>query len=124
MGNKLVTSGVTVVWDDAKHPMVNVKEGTFDKNRIPKGVDDEFTPNRIVVDLKLNLGDAKAESVALNNVHLQIAYTLAQKNSQPTVGWWNGRQWVRFKEVAFANNILDVTLPSPWPTDPAIGIYP
>ena len=124
MGNKLVATGVTVVWDEAKHSRIDVREGTFDKNKIPRGADDEFTPSRIVVDLKLDLGDAKAESVALNGVHVQIAYTPVEKNGQPTVGWWNGRQWVKFKNVTFANNIIDVTLPSPWPTDPAIGVYP
>jgi hypothetical protein len=124
MGNRLVASGVTVVWDDAKHPQINVREGTFDKSKIPTGVEDEFKPSRIVVDLKLDLGDEKAATVVLDGVHVQIAYTAAAKQSTPIVGWWNGQKWVRFKDVTFANNLIDVTLPSPWPTDPAIGVYP
>jgi hypothetical protein len=124
MGNKLVATGVTVIWDDAKHAKVNVKEGPFDKNKIPKGAEDDFTPSRIVVDLKLDLGDAKATTVVLDGVHVQIAYTAVAKQSTPIVGWWNGQKWVRFKDVTFAGNIIDVTLPSPWPTDPAIGVYP
>jgi hypothetical protein len=124
MGNKLVATGVTIAWDDAKHPKVNVKEGGFDKTRVPTGADDEFTPARIVVDLKLDLGDASAKTVALDNVHVQIAYTASTKQSTPDVGWWNGKKWVKFKNVSFANYVIDVTLPSPWPTDPPIGVYP
>jgi hypothetical protein len=124
MGNKHVATGVTVTWDDAKHSKVNVKEGTFDKTRIPKGVDDEFTPARIVVDLKLDLGDAAAETVALDNVHVQIVSTASTKQGTPVVGWWNGKKWVKFKDVTFANDLIDVKLPSPWPTDPPIGAYP
>jgi hypothetical protein len=124
MRNKPVATGVTVTWDDAKHPKVNVKEGAFDKARIPKGEGDEFTPARIVVDLKLDLGDATAATVVLDNVHVQIAYTSSTKQGTPAVGWWNGKKWVKFKDVTFANDLIDVTLPSPWPTDPPIGVYP
>jgi hypothetical protein len=115
-------SGVTVVWDDAKHPKVNVKDGLRNKHNIPrsKNNDDEFTPSRIVIDLKLDLGDTTVSEVTLDDVHLQVPYT----GATPTIGWWNGAKWVRFKQVTYANNIADVTLPSPWPTDPAIGSYP
>ena len=122
MGNKQVLAGVTVMWNDAKHRTVNVKDGTYNKKNIPrsKNNDDDFIPSRIVVDLKLDLGDAKAAEVALDDVHLQIAYS----GEAPTAGWWNGKKWVKFKQVAYANNIADITLPSPWPTDPAIGGVP
>lgn len=124
MINQHVVSGVTVKWDSAKHPKVNVKEGNFDKTKIPTGVQDEFTPARIVVDLKLDLGDPTAQSVTLDDVHVQIPYSPSVVPGTPTVGWWNGKKWVTFKHVTFANNVADVTLPSPWPTDPAIGTYP
>lgn len=122
MGNKQLLAGVTVMWSDAKHHTVNVKDGPHNKQDIPrsKNNDDEFIPSRIVVDLKLDLGDAKAAEVALDDVHLQIAYS----GVEPMIGWWNGKQWVKFKQVSFAKNIADVTLPSPWPTDPPIGFYP
>lgn len=112
--------GVTIEWDDVKHSKVNVKEGGFDKNTIPKGVGDDFTPSRIVVDLKLDLGDANATQVNLNDVHLKIPYT----GTGPKVGWWNGKKWVKFDDAHFSSGIIDVTLPSPWPTDPPIGVYP
>jgi hypothetical protein len=114
--------GVTVEWDEAKHHTVNVKVGPHNKKEIPKSAkgDDEFTPSRIIVDLKLDLGDAAAESVNLDDVHLKIPYT----DTEPTVGWWNGAKWVKFKQVVYAHDIADVTLPSPWPTDPAIGSHP
>ncbi len=122
MGNKQVLTGVTVAWNDAKHPKLNVKDGPYNKNVIPrsKNNDDEFTPGRIVVDLKLDLGDTTVSEVMLDGVHLQIAYS----GAAPTVGWWNGAKWVKFKQVAYASNIADVTLPSPWPIDPPIGSYP
>lgn len=122
MGSKQVLAGVTVTWNDAKHKSINVKEGSHSKSDIPrsKNNDDEFVPSRIVIDLKLDLGDAKAAEVALDDVHLQIAYS----GATPTAGWWNGKKWVKFKQVAYANNIADITLPSPWPTDPPIGFYP
>jgi hypothetical protein len=113
-------SGVTVAWDDAKHRKVNVKDGPRNKSGIPRSKDDEFAPSRIVIDLKLDLGDAKVAEVALDDVHLQIAYN----GVEPTIGWWNGKKWVKFKQVSCANNIADVTLPSPWPTDPPIGCNP
>ena len=124
MGSKQVASGVTVTWNDAKHPKFNVKDGPLNKSIIPrsKNNDDEFIPSRIVVDLKLNLGDATVSKVVLSDVHLLISYS----GAAPTIGWWNGAKWVKFKQeqVAYANNVADVTLPSPWPTDPAIGTYP
>lgn len=115
-------SGVTVEWDDVRHRKVNIKDGPFDKTKIPRSKknDDEFTPARILIDLKLDLGDSKVAEVALDDVHLQIAYS----GVTPTIGWWNGKKWVKFKQVVYANNIADVTLPSPWPTDPAIGCNP
>jgi hypothetical protein len=120
MGNKQVLAGVTVTWNDAKHPKVNVKDGPRNKQDIPRSKDDEFTPNRIVIDLKLDLGNAAISEVTLDDVHLKIVYS----GEAPTIGWWNGAKWVKFKQVAYANNIADVTLPSPWPTDPAIGANP
>ncbi len=122
MGNKQVLTGVTVAWNDAKHPKLNVKDGPYNKNVIPrsKNNDDEFTPGRIVVDLKLDLGDTTVSEVMLNDVHLQVAYS----GAAPTVGWWNGAKWLKFKQVQYANNVADVTLPSPWPIDPPIGSYP
>jgi hypothetical protein len=116
-----VVSGITVEWDDLKHHKVNVKDGPHDKTKIPKSAknDDEFTPSRIVADLKLDLGDPTARFVDLDDVHIKIPYT----GAEPTVGWWNGAKWMRFKQVAYANNLADVTLPSPWPTDPPIGAH-
>jgi hypothetical protein len=126
MGNKAVLSGVTVTWHEAKHPKLNVKDGPHNKHDIPRSQnnDDEFTPSRIVVDLKLDLGNTNVTEVVLDDVHVQIAYTSAEASVKPTVGWWNGKKWVKFKDVTFANNLIDVTLPSPWPTDPPIGAYP
>jgi hypothetical protein len=122
MGSQQVLSGVTVTWNDAKHSKLNVKDGPHDKRIIQrsKNNDDEFTPSRIVIDLKLDLGDTTVSEVKLDDVHLQIAYS----GTQPTIGWWNGAKWVKFKQVAFANHIADITLPSPWPTDPLIGSHP
>jgi hypothetical protein len=122
MGSKPVLAGVTVTWNDAKHHKVNVKDGPRNKSDIPRSKhnDDEFTPARIVVDLKLDLGDSSVSEVDLDDVHLKIPYT----GVTPTVGWWNGAKWVKFKQVAYANNVADITLPSPWPTDPAIGTNP
>ena len=123
MGNKPVVSGVTVEWDDTKYNanrknLPNVKDGG--KRDIPKGSNDEFTPARILVDLKLDLGDASVSEVPLDDVHLKISYS----GTNPTLGWWNGAKWVKFKQVAYANNIADITLPSAWPTDPRIGAEP
>lgn len=122
MGKQQVLAGVTVMWNDAKHPKVNVKDGPRNKHNIPrsKNNDDEFVPSRIVVDLKLDLGDAKVAEVVLDDVHVQITYS----GATPTIGWWNGAKWVKFKQVAYANNVADITLPSRWPTDPAIGANP
>ncbi len=120
-----VVSGITVEWDDAKHGKVNVKDGPRDKTKIPRSDkgDDEFTPSRIIVDLKLDLGDITVKQVTLNDVHVKVTYDNAEK-VKPTIGWWNGAKWVKFKSVVHAGNVVDVTLPSPWPTDPAVGIYP
>ncbi len=117
-----IMSGVTVEWDDSKHPQLNVQAGPLNKAAVFSSAqgDDEFTPAQIVLNLKLDLGDAKAATVNLNNVHLKIPYTGAMH----TVGWWNGARWVKFQNVKFDGNVADVTLPSPWPTDPPIGVYP
>lgn len=123
MSSKQVLSDVTVTWDSHKHAKVNVKDGPRDKSKIPHSAEDEFTPNRIVVDLKLDLGDATVSTVTLNDVHVQIAYT-ATGAAKPIAGWWDGKKWVKFKQMTFADNLIDVTLPSSWPTDPAIGVYP
>jgi hypothetical protein len=123
MGKKHATvAGITVEWDDTKHPKINVKDGPLDKAKKLKSTkgDDEFTPSRIVADLKLDLGDAAAKSVNLVDVHIKIPYA----STEPTVGWWNGAKWVKFKQVAYLGSVADVTLPSPWPTDPAIGSHP
>jgi hypothetical protein len=122
MHKKEVLTGVTVTWNDAKHSKVNVKDGPRNKSIIPrsKNNDDEFTPSRIVVDLKLDLGDPNVPEVVLDDVHVQIAYS----GVDPTIGWWNGAKWVKFKHVAYANYVADVTLPSLWPTDPPIGTAP
>ncbi len=63
--------------------------------------DDEFTPSRIVADLKLDLGDSTTESVNLDDVHIKIPYA----GAEPTIGWWNGAKWVKFKQVTYANHI-------------------
>ncbi len=124
--HQAVVGGVTIDWDDAKHPVLNAKEGqvqkTKDKTKIPSSRDDEFTPEQIIVDLKLDLGNSSVKYVDLNDVHLQVPYT----GSDPIIGWWDGKRWVKFKPetVRYANNVADVTLPSPWPTDPAIGTAP
>jgi hypothetical protein len=122
MRNRHAVSGVTVTWDAAKHSKINVKDGGHDKTKIPRSAhsDDEFTPSRIVVDLKLDLGDPNVPEVYLNDVHVEIAYS----GVHPIVGWWNGAKWVKFRQVTYANGVADVTLPSPWPTDPHIGAYP
>ena len=115
-------AGVTIDWDDARHPRLNAKDGPFEKSKIPrsKNNDDEFTPARIIIDLKLDLGDATVTTVDLDDVHLKIPY----QGRRPTVGWWNGYRWLKFTQISYANNVADVTLPSPWPTDPAIGTAP
>ncbi len=122
--HQAVVARVTIDWDDAKHPVLNAKEGqikpTKDKANIRKGDGDEFTPEQIVVDLKLDLGNSSVKYVDLNDVHLQVPYT----GSDPIIGWWDGKRWVKFKQIRYANNVADVTLPSPWPTDPAIGTAP
>jgi hypothetical protein len=123
MGKKHApVAGITVEWDEAKHPKVNVKDGPHDKTKIHKSAkgDDEFTPTRIVADLKLDLGNSDAKFVDLDDVHIKIPYT----GAKPTIGWWNGAKWVKFGKVAHIDNTADVTLPSPWPTDPAIGMNP
>ena len=119
---QLPVAGVTIEWDDVKHPRLNAKDGPLDKTRIPrsKNDDDEFTPARIIIDLKLDLGDVTAATIDLDDVHLKIPY----QGQQPTLGWWNGDRWLKFKQVDYARNEADVTLPSPWPTDPAIGGIP
>jgi hypothetical protein len=122
-----VVSGVTVEWDDAKHAKVNVKDGPRDKTKLLKSAkgDDEFTPNKIVIDLKLDLGDPKVSSVTLNDVHIKIPHAIsAEKNDPPVVGWWNGSKWVKFGKFVYANGTFDVTLPTSWPTDPPIGVGP
>jgi hypothetical protein len=118
-------SSVTIEWDDARHNqakrnMPRVRDGG--KRDIPrsKNNDDEFIPKRIVIDLKLDLGDASVPEVTLDNVHLKIAYS----GKEPTIGWWNGARWVTFRQVVYANGVADVTLPSPWPTDPVVGCNP
>jgi hypothetical protein len=123
MGSKQARAGVIVTWDDARHNetqknVPRVRDGG--RREIPRSGDDEFTPVRIVVDLKLDLGDNGVSEVALDDVHLQIGYS----GAAPTIGWWNGARWVKFKQVTHADNIADVTLPSPWPTDPLIGTNP
>ncbi len=124
MGSKQVVSGVTVTWQDAKHPKLDASDGPRSKlAALQSSKDDEFKPSRIVTNLKLHLGDASVAEVDLDDVHVQIAYTAAQ-GVTPVAGWWDGRKWVTFKNVSIANNIIDVILPSPWPTDPAIGVYP
>jgi hypothetical protein len=130
MGSKQVLSGVTVRWNDAKHPKLNVKAGARYKNYIKGDLHsdygvlhsdyDDFTPSRIAVDLKLDLGNTTVSEVVLDDVHVQIAYS----GAAPTIGWWNGAKWVKFEHVAYANHVADVTLPSPWPTDPPIGTAP
>jgi hypothetical protein len=123
MGSKQVLSDVTVTWDDTKYNQTKknvprVRDGG--KRDIPRSNNDEFTPVRIIVDLKLDLGDTTVSEVALDNVHLQIAYS----GATPTIGWWNGAKWVKFKQVVYAHNTADITLPSPWPTDPAVAGNP
>jgi hypothetical protein len=124
-----VVSSVTIEWDEDKHPKVNVREGTFDKTKIPRSKTlgaDEFIPSRIVIDLKLDLGDATATEVVLQDVHLKIPYYNA--GIIPTVVWWNKKldRWVKFKNVSYSakEQLADVTLPSPWPTDPPVGVGP
>jgi hypothetical protein len=133
---QLPVAGVTIEWEGAKHARLNAKDGPRDKTKIPhsKNKDDEFTPTRIIIDLKLDLGDASVERtvelggiqqkvVDLIDVHLKIPYHQGKKS---TLGWWNGAKWVKFKDVTYddQNSVADVILPSPWPTDPAIGGNP
>jgi len=123
MGSKQVVSGVTVTWNDTKHNdtkknALRIRDGG--KRDILRSSSDEFTPARIVVDLKLDFSDTAVSEVALDDVHLKITYSSAA----PTIGWWNGAKWVKFKQVSYADNVADVTLPSLWPTDPLIGVQP
>jgi hypothetical protein len=128
MGNKEVITGVTVTWNDAdaaKHPKFEFKDGPRDKSVIPRNKDDEFKPSRIVVDLKLDLGNSSEPAVTLTNAHVKIAYAIpAGKSDPPMVGWYDGRKWVKFAQFVYANNVFDVTLPPSWPIDPAIGVGP
>ncbi len=120
--------GVTVEWDDAKHAQLNARDGGFDNAKIPSSAnkDDDFKPARIIVNLKMDLGDAKAVILTLNDVHLKVRY----QGTKPTLGWWNGKKWIRFKEEAkeiaydAVNAVADITLPAQWPADPPIGMYP
>ncbi|HSD82276.1 MAG TPA: hypothetical protein VLG46_00355 [Anaerolineae bacterium] len=113
---------VIVEWDDTKHPQLNVQSGPLAKAALPRSAnnDDEFTPSRIVINLKLDLGNAEVATVTLQNVHIKIPCS----GGSPEVGWWNGAKWVLFKQMVYANGIADVTLPSPWPTDPPVGCNP
>ena len=128
MGSKEVVTGVTVTWNDAdaaKHPKFEFKDGPRNKSEIPRSKDDEFYPSRIVVDLKLELGDSRASAVTLNNAHVKIAYAIpAGKSEPPIVGWYNGRKWVTFAHFVYADNVFDVTLPPSWPIDPPVGVGP
>jgi hypothetical protein len=121
---KTPVAGITIEWDDKKHPRLEATDGKWDKHDIrqSKNKDDEFTPKRIVADLKLNLGDASKKTVDLVDVHLKYAY----QGAKPTLGYWNGAKWVKFEDttVTYKDGIADVTLPSPWPTDPPIGTSP
>jgi hypothetical protein len=128
MGNKEVVSGVTVTWNDAdaaKHPKFEFKDGPRNKSEIPRSKNDEFNPSRIVVDLKLELGNSSVSKVTLDKAHLKIAYAIPAGKSGPAmVGWWNGTKWVKFGQFVHANNVFDVTLPPSWPIDPPIGVGP
>ncbi len=130
MGSTLVNSGITVTWDDAKHnqakknlPRVrdggrykNYKKGDLKSNK------DQFAPERVVVDLKLDLGDSSVPYVTLDDVHLQITYS----GVNPSLGWWDRGQWWQFDahDVTYAGGVVDIKLPSSWPTDPPIGSAP
>ena len=118
-------SGITVDWDDTKHRTVNVGKGVIDETLLDKGQGNDFKPKRIAVHLKLDLGDPKAPSVTLDDVHVKISHAIpAGKEKQAVAGWWNGSKWVRFKTFVYANGVFDVTLPPSWPTDPPIGVGP
>jgi hypothetical protein len=120
-----VVTGVTVEWDDTKHPTVNVAGGAVDTALLKKGTGNEFVPSRIVINLKLDLGGPKVPSVNLVDVHIKIPHSIAAgKNDPPVAGWWNGTKWVKFGKFVYANGTFDVTLPSSWPTDPPIGVGP
>jgi len=131
---KKSVAGITIEWDDAKHSRLNATDGPWDKHDIrqSKNKDDEFTPKRIVADLKLDLGDAPQKTVYLdgvkhtvvdpNDVHLKVTY----HGEHPTVGWWNGAKWVKFNGVHYDDKAseADVILPPEWPIDPPIGTSP
>ncbi len=128
MGNKEVVSGVTVTWNDAdaaKYAKFEFKDGPRNKSEIPRSKNDEFNPSRIVVDLKLELGNSSVSKVTLDKAHLKIAYAIPAGKSGPAmVGWWNGTKWVKFGQFVHENNVFDVTLPPSWPIDPPIGVGP
>ena len=128
MGSKEVATGVTVTWnaaDAAKYPKFEFKDGPRNKSEIPRSKNDEFHPSRIVVDLKLDLGNSSVPTVTLDKAHLKIAYAIpAGKSDPPMVGWWNGSKWVKFGAFVYANNAFDVTLPPSWPIDPPVGVGP
>jgi hypothetical protein len=128
MGSRQVLTGVTVTWNDAdaaKHRKFEFKDGPRNKSEIPRSEYDEFHPSRIVVDLKLDVGNSSVLTVTLDKAHLKIAYSIpAGKSDPPMVGWYNGAKWVKFEKFVYANNAFDVTLPPSWPTDPAIGVGP
>jgi hypothetical protein len=128
MGNKEVITGVTVTWNDmdaAKYRKFEFKDGPRNKSVIPRSSNDEFKPSRIVVDLKLDLGNSNESTVTLTNAHVKIAHAVPPgKSDPPTVGWWNGSKWVKFGQFVYANNVFDVTLPPSWPIDPPVGVGP
>jgi hypothetical protein len=128
MGSQPLGSGVTVEWDDAKHNKTkNNVPKVWDGGRYKsykkddlKSANDDFTPTRVVLDLKLNFGNDRVSEVTLADVHLKIPYS----GVQPTFGWWNGNKWIAFDRVTYAKNVADIILPVSWPTDPPIGAYP
>jgi hypothetical protein len=130
---KPVAARVTIEWDDANHPRLNARNGSLDKTTKLTGDGDEFTPDQIIANLKLDLGDPSAvreeqlggkkqKVVDPYDVHLKVTY----QGQHPTVGWWNGAKWVKFKGVTYDDktSVADVILPAQWPIDPPIGTSP
>lgn len=121
---KKAVAEITVEWDDdlQENKNLKVEDGKLDKTKMlySQSGDDDFQPNRIIADLKVSKGDGK-KTVELKNVRFK-----ARSSQKPRLAWWNGAKWVEFTQVTYdaAASVADVILPSPWPTDPAIGIWP
>ncbi len=120
-------AGVSIEWDDTNHPKLNARHEAWNK-AIPKSKnnDDDFTPTRIIVNLKMDLGSPTTGNLKLENVRLTVPYHSSGLSSR--LGWWNGSKWVEFTKSQIQHNNAEkksvITLPKDWPADPPIGGNP